>query len=453
MRQGSGKHQTRKAGPPVVPLQRARVLLPLPLAGAYDYRVPPSLDIQPGDFVTVPLNQRLMTGVVWDPVEGEDPRPVPEHRLKPIAASLPAPRMTRSLRAVRRLGGGLYAQPARRGAAHGHGQYRRAGAADPAGRLDAGRRRGQCPAAADPGPAEGAGGDAAGRGPCRRCAGRRRRGLHRGAARHGRHRAARAPRCCRSQPRSAGPTRTTPGPRWAPPRPRRRRRWRRRVAARAFSVTLLAGVTGSGKTEVYLEAVAEACAQGRQALVLLPEIALSAQWLERFERGSASPPAVWHSELTSAHPPRHLAGGGRGRGPGGGRRPLGAVPAVPRPRPDRGRRGARDRLQAGGRAWSTTPATWRWCAPGWPAPPRCWSRPRPAWRRWPMSRPGATRRLDLPDRHGGATLPAVEAIDLRATPPERGRFLAPAAGRRRSARPWRAASRRCCSSTAAAMRR
>ena len=56
------------------------------------------------------------------------------------------------------------------------------------------------------------------------------------------------------------------------------------VADRAFSATLLEGVTGSGKTEVYFEAVAEALRQKRQALVLLPEIALTAQFLDRFMR-------------------------------------------------------------------------------------------------------------------------------------------------------------------------
>ncbi|MCB2107999.1 MAG: DEAD/DEAH box helicase family protein, partial [Rhodobacteraceae bacterium] len=58
-----------------------------------------------------------------------------------------------------------------------------------------------------------------------------------------------------------------------------------------FSVTLLDGVTGSGKTEVYLDAVAAALNTGGQALVLLPEIALTSQWLDRFVRRFGFTPA------------------------------------------------------------------------------------------------------------------------------------------------------------------
>lgn len=73
-----------------------------------------------------------------------------------------------------------------------------------------------------------------------------------------------------------------------------------KVSDDAFSVTLLDGVTGSGKTEVYFEAVAKALQQGRQVLVLQPEIALSSQWIERFELRFGVQPAQWHSDLTPA---------------------------------------------------------------------------------------------------------------------------------------------------------
>lgn len=62
-----------------------------------------------------------------------------------------------------------------------------------------------------------------------------------------------------------------------------------------YGTTLLRGVTGSGKTEVYLEAVAECLAQRRQALVLLPEIALSAEFLTRVEARFGARPVEWHS--------------------------------------------------------------------------------------------------------------------------------------------------------------
>ena len=70
------------------------------------------------------------------------------------------------------------------------------------------------------------------------------------------------------------------------------------VAQKSFSTHLLDGVTGSGKTEVYFEAVAECLTQGKQALILLPEIALTVQFLERFSARFGVRPAEWHSDLS-----------------------------------------------------------------------------------------------------------------------------------------------------------
>ncbi|TKD38156.1 MAG: primosomal protein N' [Mesorhizobium sp.] len=72
---------------------------------------------------------------------------------------------------------------------------------------------------------------------------------------------------------------------------------RTNVAAGAFGVTLLDGVTGSGKTEVYFEAVAAALDRGMQVLILLPEIALTHAFLERFQERFGAKPAEWHSDL------------------------------------------------------------------------------------------------------------------------------------------------------------
>ncbi|MCV6593777.1 MAG: primosomal protein N' [Silicimonas sp.] len=70
------------------------------------------------------------------------------------------------------------------------------------------------------------------------------------------------------------------------------------VESGAFGATLLKGVTGSGKTEVYLEAVAACLKAGRQALVLLPEIALTSEFLTRVEARFGARPAEWHSGVT-----------------------------------------------------------------------------------------------------------------------------------------------------------
>ena len=87
---------------------------------------------------------------------------------------------------------------------------------------------------------------------------------------------------------------------------------REAVAARAFKPILLEGVTGSGKTEVYFEAVAQALKDGGQALILMPEIALTAQFLERFARRFGQPPAEWHSGLSERRRARIWRGAAQG---------------------------------------------------------------------------------------------------------------------------------------------
>ena len=123
----------------------------------------------------------------------------------------------------------------------------------------------------------------------------------------------------------------------------------RLVADRAFSATLLEGVTGSGKTEVYFEAVAETLRQKRQALVLLPEIALTAQFLDRFAARFRRKAGRMAFRPDRAPARARLDGGRERRGVSHRRRALGALSSVRRSRPHRRRRGARGRLQARGR--------------------------------------------------------------------------------------------------------
>jgi primosomal protein N' (replication factor Y) len=196
------------------------------------------------------------------------------------------------------------------------------------------------------------------------------------------------------------------------------------VRARRFGVTLLAGVTGSGKTEVYLDAVAECLRQGRQALVLLPEIALSAQWLERFRARFGVAPALWHSEIGS----RTRRDTWRAVAAGQATVVVGARSALFLPFPDLGLLvvdeehetafkqedgvvyHARDmaivRARLAAAACVLVSAT-------------------PSLETLTNAETGRYAALHLPRRHGGARLPSVSAVDLRATPPERGRFLSP----------------------------
>ena len=104
------------------------------------------------------------------------------------------------------------------------------------------------------------------------------------------------------------------------------------VAKGGYAVTLLDGVTGSGKTEVYFEAVADLIRSGRQSLILMPEIALTAQFLDRFAARFGVRPAEWHSRAHAAQARAHLGGGRQRRSLRRRRRALGVVPALRRSR-------------------------------------------------------------------------------------------------------------------------
>jgi len=82
----------------------------------------------------------------------------------------------------------------------------------------------------------------------------------------------------------------------------------RALDARRFGVALLDGVTGGGKTEVFFEAVADTLRAGRQAMILLPEIALTHTFLERFARRFGTRPAEWHSDMTPSQRARTWRG-------------------------------------------------------------------------------------------------------------------------------------------------
>lgn len=86
------------------------------------------------------------------------------------------------------------------------------------------------------------------------------------------------------------------------------------TAAHGFAPFLLEGVTGSGKTEVYLHAISQCLAEGRQALVLVPEIGLTPQMLQRFQRHLGVPVLALHSGLGNAERAAVWAAAAQGAG-------------------------------------------------------------------------------------------------------------------------------------------
>ncbi len=200
---------------------------------------------------------------------------------------------------------------------------------------------------------------------------------------------------------------------------------RLREAARAgFSVTLLDGVTGSGKTEVYFEAVAEALRRGRQVLILLPEIALTGQFLARFEARFGCRPAEWHSALSPAERGRIW----RGVISGMVKCVAGARSALFLPFPDLGLIVADeehdasykqdDRVNYQGRDMAVVRAHLGGI-------PLILASATPSIESIVNVQRGRYAHVRLEERFAGAHLPRVEAIDLRADKPERGRWLSP----------------------------
>ena len=124
--------------------------------------------------------------------------------------------------------------------------------------------------------------------------------------------------------------------------------WSEGIRGENFAPFLLHGVTASGKTEVYLAAAQEALDQGRQVLVLLPEIALTHPVALEFRRRFGERVALLHSGLTDSQRLDQWRRSGRGRGFGGGGGPLRGLCAPPPPGPHRGGRRTRPGLQARG---------------------------------------------------------------------------------------------------------
>jgi primosomal protein N' (replication factor Y) (superfamily II helicase) len=393
------------------------VLVPVALDQAYSYRAPEGLTLAPGDLVTVPLGTRAATAVVW--AENLKPNPRLDNRMKEVEDKLDVPPLKPELRHF----------------IDWVSQY----TLSPRGMvLRMALRLGE-----DLGPArERVGVRLAGAAPKRMTAARNRvlallaDGLARGK---------------RDVAQEAGvsigvidglidegtlttlvlppdPVARQPDPDFATPEltpAQREAADRLRASAKGgYSVTLLDGVTGSGKTQVYLEAVSEIIRRGRQALVLVPEIALTTQFLDRFAERFGVRPAEWHSQLS----PRLRARTWRAVADGEVSVIVGARSALFLPYADLGlivvdeEHDPAYKQEEGARYHARDMAVVR--ARGADIPIVLVSAT-PSVETEVNARRGRYARVHLPERFGSQDLPAITAIDLRAEGPPRGRFIAP----------------------------
>lgn len=210
-------------------------------------------------------------------------------------------------------------------------------------------------------------------------------------------------------------------------------RLRQAVQAHAYSATLLRGVTGSGKTEVYLEAVAEALRAGRQALVLLPEIALTGDFIARVAARFATTPAEWHSGVAASERRRVW----KMAAEGGLQLVAGARSALFLPFADLGlivvdeEHDTSYKQEEGVLYNARDMAVLRASLEKVPV---VLASATPSLETWVNAGQGRYGRIDLPARFGAAVLPQMRAIDMRAEEMPSSRWISPTLARAVAAR-------------------
>ncbi|UGY18473.1 primosomal protein N' [Bradyrhizobium septentrionale] len=394
------------------------VLVPVALNQTYSYRVPRGMELAPGDVICVPLGPREVVAVVW--AENARPDPRLHNRLKDVSEKLDVPPLKAELRQLidwvsnytlsargmvlrmtLRMGENLGPERMRLG-------VRLVG--EPPRRLTPARRRvievlsdrllhGKSEAAREAGVSS---------------------GVIDGLVDEG-------TLTVEAMPPPAAPP--VPDPSYAQPDFSREQRsavdvLRTLAASGSFHVALLDGVTGSGKTEVYFEAIAENIRRGKQTLILMPEIALTGQFLDRFAQRFGVRPLEWHSELTPRTRARNWAAISEGKAPV----VVGARSALFLPYADLGliivdeEHDQAYKQDEGAHYHARDMAVVRAHIAKIPI---VLASATPSVESEVNARKGRYQRVALPSRFGGQHMPHIEAIDMRRAPPPRGRFISP----------------------------
>jgi primosomal protein N' (replication factor Y) (superfamily II helicase) len=394
------------------------VLVPVALNQTYSYRVPRGMELEAGDVVAVPLGPREVIGVVW--AQNEKPDPRLHNRLKDVGEKLEVPPLKGELRALvdwvanytlsargmvlrmtLRMGENLGPERARIG-------VRLVG--EPPRRMTPARRRvievlsdgllhGKSEAAREAGVST---------------------GVIDGLVDEG---------TLTVEVMPPAPPPPPPDPSYAQPEFSRDQRsavdmLRTLAANGSFHVALLDGVTGSGKTEVYFEAIAETIRRGKQTLILMPEISLTGQFLDRFSQRFGVRPIEWHSELTPRTRARNWAAISSGQAPV----VVGARSALFMPYADLGlivvdeEHDQAYKQDDGAHYHARDMAVVRAHIAKIPI---VLASATPSVESEVNARKGRYQRVALPSRFGGQHMPHIEAIDLRREQPTRGRFISP----------------------------
>ena len=398
---------------------RARVILLNAALGPLDYRVPHGMSVQPGSIIVAPLGPRQLVGVVWEEDSFPEVESVGDNRLRNIVGPVDAPPIPETLRRLIEWTADYYLAPiasvlrmtlASMSALEGVRtiiEYKRTG--DLPDRMTEqrsqameriGERQGLIRELAMIGGVSDA--------------------VIRGLVKAGAFEAVEV---------SIDTPFPRPDPDHAPPQlsdgqASAATEFVHAVRQRDFAPFLLDGVTGSGKTEVYFEAIAAAIREGRQVLVLLPEIALTEPFLERFEKRFGTVPISWHSGLRQSERRRAW----RAIAAGEAAVVVGARSALFLPYPNLGlivvdeAHEASFKQEDGVHYHARDVAVMRGLMEKFPV---ILASATPAIETRHQVELGRYREIKLPSRFGGAEMPGIEGINLLTDPPERGRWIAP----------------------------